>query len=61
MTRPRLLILAQTSEPEVPPPVDVTQLLRADIAKRDWSACHVAGDNGPRIDLPEKRRKWGWS
>jgi hypothetical protein len=29
--------------------------------ERDWRSVHVAGDRNPRIDLPEKRRKWGWS
>ena len=42
-------------------PVDITALNRAAILERDWSACHVAGDKGPRINLPEKRRKWGYS
>ena len=54
--KPRLHAVPAASEP-----LDITALNRAAILERDWSACHVAGDKGPRINLPEKRRKWGWS
>ena len=49
---PRLVAVPAANEP-----VDITlDRLRPEIEKRDWSACHVAGDKGPRINLPEKRR-----
>lgn len=54
--KPRLHAVPTVSEP-----VDITlDRLRPEIEKRDWSACHVAGDKGPRINLPEKRHMRLW-
>lgn len=41
------------------PAIDVTALLRADIAKHDWDAVQIAGDKRAPVDLPETR-KGGW-
>lgn len=41
-------------------PVCITAKLRADIAERDWSACHIAGDRAEPVKLGERRpvRLW---
>lgn len=41
-------------------PVDITALLRADIAKRDWDAVMKAGDRREPVDLPETRLRRLW-
>ena len=56
---PKRKLHAVPDEPEQP--TDITALNRAEIEARDWSRCHILGDKGPRIDLPEKRRRWRWS
>lgn len=43
------------SDPE--PPKDITGLLRADIAKRDWARVHIAADRRAPIAIGE-RRPW---
>lgn len=40
-------------------PVDITALLRADIAKRDWDATHIRGDRNRPVELADTR-KGGW-
>jgi len=41
------------------PPIDVTALLRADIAKRDWTGVHVAADRRPFLAWPDTpKRIW---
>lgn len=59
MSRPHL-VLADKSEP--PSELTLYAETRAVAGDADrWARCHVAADKSPRIDLPEKRRKWGWS
>jgi hypothetical protein len=50
--RPKLSIVADE-------PVDITLALRADIARRDWSAVHIDGDRRAPVFLPEFVRR-GW-
>ncbi len=47
----------------VPPvteqPLDITSLNRADIIKRDWSACHVKGDRSKPLMINDTpKRLW---
>jgi hypothetical protein len=40
-------------------PIDIQALNRADIERRDWSACHCAGDKGePLLSWSRVRRPW---
>jgi hypothetical protein len=38
-------------------PLDITRILRADIAKRDWSAVHISGDRRAPVYLPDRNRR----
>lgn len=50
MTAPKLELV-----PLVPPTADIYARWRAEIRKRDWSACHIRGDRGVVVDLGDKR------
>lgn len=52
-----LRIVRETHRPVV---MDITALLRADIAKKDWDAVQVAGDRREPVDLPETRLRRLW-
>jgi hypothetical protein len=42
-----------------PAVVDIYASWRAEIAARDWSACHVAGDRNPSLELSDRpKRNW---
>lgn len=60
MTRSHLRAVAAPDEqPADVQPADVTALLRAEIAARDWAAVHVRSDRSRPIELPERvRRLW---
>jgi hypothetical protein len=50
------LSLVQSEADEV---IDITAKLRADIAARDWAACHIRGDRSEVIDFyPKRLRTW---
>jgi hypothetical protein len=53
MTSRRLRIVDEPPER----PDDVTMLLRADILKRDWSACHVEADRRRPVAVPDQRKR----
>ena len=36
-------------------PIHISDIMRADIKRRDWSACHIAGDRNPPVTLSEWR------
>jgi hypothetical protein len=53
MTRPNLKVVPADE------PKDITLLLRAEIAARDWAAVHVTGDKNPPLPWMERvRRTW---
>jgi hypothetical protein len=53
MTRPNLKVVPANE------PKDITMLLRAEIAARDWAAVHVTGDKNPPLQLvPTIKRLW---
>lgn len=41
-------------------PVDITALIRADIAKRDWDAVQVAADRREPVEIGESRLRRTW-
>jgi hypothetical protein len=52
--KPALHLVARQSEP-----IDITALNRADIAKRDWSAVHIAADRRQPVAIEDcKKRTW---
>jgi hypothetical protein len=53
MTAPKLKIVSAE------PVLDIGSLIRADILKRDWTACHIAGDRRKPVEI-EDRRKGSW-
>jgi len=52
---PRIVEADKPPEPEI----HIGDMVRADVAKRDWARCHVTGDRAPPLYLPE-RAKRGW-
>ena len=60
---PRLHIIAPTTETQLraaeEPPVHIGDLIRADVATRDWRAMHIAADRRQPIALGDSR-KGGW-
>ena len=55
--KPRLISVPSPVER----PVDITlDLLRPEIAARDWSRVHVAGDRSPPLELGERVRRTWW-
>lgn len=52
----KLKIIRNTHRPVV---VSIYDKWRAEIAERDWSKCHVAGDRNPPLELVD-RPKRGW-
>lgn len=53
--KPNLKIIKTTHRP-----VDITALLHADIAKRDWASVHVAADKREPVDILETRLRRTW-
>jgi hypothetical protein len=39
-------------------PLDIQQLNRADIVKRDWERVHIAGDRAPAFLWERVKRTW---
>lgn len=40
-------------------PLDITLAMRAEIMRRDWSACHVRGDRAQPLELSDRpKRTW---
>jgi hypothetical protein len=39
-------------------PLDIQQLNRADIVKRDWESVHIAGDRAPAFLWERVKRTW---
>jgi len=37
-------------------PIDIAARMRAEIARRDWRAVHLAGDRNPPVHIPQRRR-----
>lgn len=61
--KPNLKIIKTTHRPAVVeegPPADITALLHADIAKRDWPSVHVAADKREPVDIAETRLRRTW-
>ena len=53
MAKPDLKIIKATHRV-----VDITALLRADIAKIDWDAVHIRAGRRDPVDIPETRKGW---
>lgn len=42
-----------------PAPIDITALIRADIAKRNWKAMHIAADRRGPVEIADPTgRTW---
>ena len=55
--KPKLTVVDPKPERSV---VDLYEKWRAEIAARDWSACHIAGDRNPSLELSDRPKWKGW-